>query len=211
MTLLLSALIGWQWMLIFVLLSALIGMTTGYVVEILCRAGTLPQNPYRLRGDIGRGASGATISDLFRSFFHNLRFIRENTLRILRIGIKDSRMIVRWILLGFVMTAAVKAFVPTSWIQNGFGPSIGGLFLTLLVTSIMEVCTEGSSPMAAELFHQAKAPGNAFTFLMAGAATDATEIMSLKSTTTHWMCALILPIVTIPQVLIFGWLLNLSP
>jgi hypothetical protein len=43
---------------------------------------------------------------------------------------------------------------------------------------------------------------------MAGAATDYTEMLSLKSTTGRWICALILPILSVPQVLVLGMLLN---
>jgi uncharacterized membrane protein YraQ (UPF0718 family) len=70
------------------------------------------------------------------------------------------------------------------------------------------VCSEGSSPIAADLLTRAKAPGNGFTFLMAGAATDYTEIMVLRETTQSWKAALILPALTVPQVLLIGWALN---
>jgi hypothetical protein len=43
---------------------------------------------------------------------------------------------------------------------------------------------------------------------MAGAATDYTEIMSLRSTTGRWICALALPVLSIPQVLVISYLLN---
>ena len=47
-----------------------------------------------------------------------------------------------------------------------------GLLLTLAAPTVIEVCSVGSSPIAADLLNRAGAPGNAFTFLMAGAATD---------------------------------------
>ena len=43
---------------------------------------------------------------------------------------------------------------------------------------------------------------------MAGVSTDYTEIMALKETTQSWKTALFLPLVTIPQVLVIGYLLN---
>jgi uncharacterized membrane protein YraQ (UPF0718 family) len=84
------------------------------------------------------------------------------------------------------------------------------LAITLVTTTLLEVCSEGSSPLAAELINRAQAPGNSFAFLMAGAATDYTEIMSLRETTASWKCALFLPLVTVPQVVLFGALLNLG-
>ena len=45
---------------------------------------------------------------------------------------------------------------------------------------------------------------------MAGAATDYTEIMVLKETTKRWKSALILPALTVPQVLLLGWIMNMA-
>ena len=92
----------------------------------------------------------------------------------------------------------------------GSAHQVSGLFLTLLAATLIEVCSEGSTPIAADLFNRAGAPGNAFTFLMAGAATDYTEIMAVKDTTRSWKIALFLPLVTVPQVLFIGWLMNLT-
>ena len=78
----------------------------------------------------------------------------------------------------------------------------------MLATTLIEVCSEGSSPIAADLLTRAHAPGNAFAFLMAGVATDYTEIMGLKETTRSWKTALFLPLTTVPQTLLIGWLLN---
>lgn len=118
-------------------------------------------------------------------------------------------MILRWILFGAVATALLRALVPDDVFASWLGPSVAGLLLTLVATTIFEVCSEGSSPIAADLLTRAGAPGNAFTFLMAGAATDYTEIMVLKETTRYWRTALILPVLTVPQVLVLGWILNL--
>ena len=43
---------------------------------------------------------------------------------------------------------------------------------------------------------------------MAGVATDYTEIMSLRETTRSWKTALLLPAITVPQILVIGWILN---
>ena len=206
LTLLLAALIGWQWMLLFLVLSAVIGIITGYLVEMLTRAGKLPANPntVALPQHFSYRAS-------LRSMRTALRFTLPNLRALFLRGLRDSRMVLRWILLGFVLTATVRAFVPPEWMHHHFGPSLWGLALTLIATTLLEVCSEGSAPLAAELLRTARAPGNAFTFLMAGAATDYTEVMSLKSTTGHWICALILPLLCVPQVLVIAILLNAYP
>jgi uncharacterized membrane protein YraQ (UPF0718 family) len=80
--------------------------------------------------------------------------------------------------------------------------------VTLVAATIIEVCSEGSAPIAADLMTRAEAPGNSFAFLMTGVSTDYTEIMVLKDTTRSWKIALFLPLVTVPQVVILALILN---
>ncbi|MDP7477020.1 MAG: hypothetical protein QF442_01065, partial [Candidatus Peribacteraceae bacterium] len=80
--------------------------------------------------------------------------------------------------------------------------------LTLIVATILEVCSEGSVPVAADLFTRAGAPGNSFAFLMTGISTDYTEILSIKETTKSWKISFFLPLVTVPQVVVLALILN---
>ncbi len=69
------------------------------------------------------------------------------------------------------------------------GPTLSGLGLTLITATVIEICSAGSTPIAADLFTRASAPGNGFVFLMAGAATDEAEIMTLRQMTLNgWLC-----------------------
>jgi uncharacterized protein len=124
-------------------------------------------------------------------------------------GIRDSRMLVRWLLLGVLMAAAIRTFVPIDSFQTYFGATLAGLGMTLIVATVLEICSEGSTPIAADLVTRAQAPGNGFAFLMTGVSTDYTEIMSLKETTGSWKIALFLPLVTVPQVVLLSWIMNL--
>jgi uncharacterized membrane protein YraQ (UPF0718 family) len=119
-------------------------------------------------------------------------------------------MVFRWLLFGIVLAVLIRAAVPLDLYQNYFGPTVAGLMLTLLAATIIEVCSEGSTPIAADLLTRAAAPGNGFTFLMAGVATDYTEIMVLKDVTKSWKIALFLSLITLPQVLLIGWILNVA-
>ena len=122
----------------------------------------------------------------------------------------EVNMLMRWLLLGLLLTAAIKTFIPPETFSSVFGPTLLGLLATLGVTTILEICSEGSAPIAAEIFTSAKAPGNAFTFLMAGVATDYTEIMVIKEFTGRWLIAFMLPIITVPQIVLLGWILNMA-
>ncbi len=204
LTLILAALIGWKWMLLFIALSMLIGILTGWIADLLVKRGALPANP-----NARELPAGFRFGPAFREALSQIKPTRANLKSILIDGLKDSRMILRWIFFGVVLAAAVRAFVPAEIFSQYFGPTLLGLFLTLLATTLIEVCSEGSSPIAADLLTRAAAPGNAFTFLMAGAATDYTEIMVLRETTKSWKATLALPLLTVPQVLLIAWLLNL--
>ena len=94
--------------------------------------------------------------------------------------------------------------------QTFFGPTLLGLGATLLAATIIEVCSEGSAPIAGDLVTRAGAPGNGFAFLMAGVATDYTEVLVLKETTCSWRFALFLPLVTLPQIIVLAVIMNLA-
>jgi uncharacterized membrane protein YraQ (UPF0718 family) len=203
LTLILAALIGWKWMLLFILLSMLVALVTGWIADRLVHAGKLPANPNAVTLPAGY-RTGTAIAGVLRS----LKPGTHNYLRLAREGLSGSKMVLRWIFFGFVLTALIRAFVPDASFQQYFGPTLAGLFLTLLATTIIEVCSEGSSPIAADLLTRAHAPGNAFVFLMAGAATDYTEILALRETTRSWKATLALPLISTPQVLLIGWLIH---
>ena len=203
LTLILFGLIGVGWTLLFILLSVVIGLVSGYIFDGLVRRGTLPDNPYRetLNPD-------ADVRALWREFRSGWKFSRAGSLGLLQEGLRGSRVVMRWGLFGILLASTVRTVMPAEMFATWFGASMAGLWLTLLAATIIEVCSEGSTPIAADLMNRAGAPGNAFTFLMAGVSTDYTEIMSLRDTTSSWKIALYLPLVSLPQILVLGVLLN---
>ena len=205
-TLILIALIGLKWTLAIIALSAVVGIITGLIADALVRAGLLPPNPHQKELP-----AGFRFWREARHRFANATFDRAFFLTNTRRALSESRMIIRWILFGAVLVAILRALFDPSSFAQWFGPTVAGLALTFLAATIIEVCSEGSSPIAADLLTRAGAPGNSFAFLMAGAATDYTEIMALRETTKSWKLALALPILTAPQILLIAWILNQSP
>ena len=206
LTLILIALIGWQWTLIYIVASMVIAIITGLIVIQLSKAGKIPANP-------NTPESLPTDFKIIESAKRDLKTVKWNLKFFIEIitGAKhELRILLKWLLLGVIIASAIRAFVPTEIFQDWFGPTLIGLFVTLVATSIIEVCSEGSAPIASEIVNNAKAPGNGFTFLMAGVATDYTELMVLKDTTKSWKLALILPLLTVPQILVLGYIFNLA-
>ena len=107
-----------------------------------------------------------------------------------------------------ILASAARAFIPQQFFMRFMGPTLIGLLVTLVLATIIEVCSEGSAPLAFEIFKQTGAFGNSFVFLMAGVATDYTEI-GLIWHNIGKKAALWLPIITVPQILILGYLFNI--
>lgn len=205
LTIILIALIGLKWTLLFTAGSFVIAVITGVFYKILTDKGFLPANPNTI--DLPENYSiKADIKTRLKTFRLDTRFFKDIAVN----GWAEGRMLLRWLLLGVIIAAAVRSFVPADIFSAWFGPSLLGLFMTLIATTIIEVCSEGSAPIAGEILNRAAAPGNAFTFLMAGVSTDYTEIMILREMTKSWKIALSLPLVTVPQILLLGYIMNVA-
>lgn len=208
LTIILISLIGLGYTLLFILLSMLVGIVSGLLFDRLVAGGVLPANPNAMPdGELDAETDGKIFSKL-AGLLKQAEWTPAAVGRLLLDGLRDSRMVFRWLFFGLVLATAIRAFVPMDTYQALFGPTLIGLLLTLGAATVIEVCSEGSTPIAADIITRADAPGNGFTFLMAGIATDYTEIMVLRDLTKSWKIALFLPLVTLPQILLLGWLLN---
>ncbi|MBD3330096.1 ATPase [Candidatus Peregrinibacteria bacterium] len=203
LTLILWALVGFKWMISFLLLSVLIAIISGIIFDGLVKRKVLPENPNKV--------------DLPENFiffyeagrvFKKAKFTPKNFAQVVKDGLGGSRMILRWIFLGVILASFLRSFLSSGDFQALFGPTLAGLGLTLVAATIIEVCSEGSTPIAADILQRAGAPGNAFAFLMTGVSTDYTEILSIKETTKSWKISLFLPLVTIPQVVLIAIIMN---
>jgi uncharacterized membrane protein YraQ (UPF0718 family) len=203
LTLILIALIGFWWTLAFIVLSMLIAIIVGLIFDALMSREILPGNPTAV--DL---PTDFAFWQEARKGMAKTQFSFDLLLGMLKDGIKESHMVLRWILFGILLAGLVRAFVSPENFGTYFGPTLAGLGLTILIATIMEVCSEGSTPIAADLLTRANAPGNSFAFLMTGVSTDYTEIMVLKETTRSWKIPLFLPLLTVPQVLVVAWLMN---
>ena len=198
LTLILVTLIGFPLTILFILCSAMIALVSGILVDRLF------VRTEAFCGESEQLSWAETWESTKTAFPGRSRLIPV----VLGDGFKGSRMILRWVFFGVVLASAIRVLFDPATFQEWFGPSLGGLLLTLIGATVIEVCSEGSTPISADLVNRAGAPGNGFVFLMAGAATDYTEIMALKETTGGWSKSLLLPAVTVPQVLLFGYVIN---
>lgn len=204
-TFLLIGFFGWKSMLI--IFGALcIAIITGFIFQWLDRKGLIERNrhsvsvahDFSIRKDMAKR---------FKDYRPSLKQLITDIKGIVRGVGSLMEMVLGWVLFGTLLASFVSAFVPAHIFHRFFGPSVLGLFMTLLAATIIEVCSEGTAPLAFELYKQTGAFGNAFAFLMGGVATDYMEIgliwKNLGRKTAVWML-----IVAIPQILILGWAFN---
>jgi len=205
LTIILIALIGLKWTLAFIALSMLVAFVTGFIFDKLVASQRLPTNP-----------NHCDVPDDFRFWpqakarFSEFKMDGVFIKSVANHAITDSKMVLRWIFLGVLLAALLRTFVNPEIFQAYFGPTLMGLGLTVLVATILEVCSEGSAPIAADLMNRAGSPGNSFAFLMSGVATDYTEVMVIRQTTASWKIALALPLISVPQIVLIAWLMNLA-
>jgi uncharacterized membrane protein YraQ (UPF0718 family)/YHS domain-containing protein len=195
----------------FIVLSALvIAMITGLIYQVLERKGMVECSHCTMGEDKAVLTDFSIVADV-KKRFRNYKFTTKNNIEVIKGVFKGSwsltKMVMWWLLIGMLMASFARAYIPEHLFMTYMGPTFLGLLITLFFATIIEVCSEGSSPLAFEIFRQTGAFGNSFIFLMAGVATDYTEIGLIWSNIGK-KAALWLPVITVPQILILGYLFN---
>lgn len=193
---------------LFIIIAAIIvAINTGFIYMFLEKKGLIEKNK-----NIVEVAEGFSILDDLRNRAKNYRLglktIISDSKGIAKGAWALADMVLWWIILGMLIASIAAAFIPVHFFHKFMGPTLLGLMVTLVLATIIEVCSEGSSPLSFEIYRQTQALGNSFVFLMAGVATDYTEI-GLLWTNVGRRTAIWLLIVTIPQILIIGYIANL--
>ncbi|MEW6102017.1 MAG: permease [Candidatus Omnitrophota bacterium] len=193
---------------LFIIFAAIIiAINTGFIFMFLEKKGFIEKNK-----NIIEVAEDFSIRKDLSSRLKDYKFTKQNLISDFKGVIRGTRsladMVLWWIVLGMLIASLAGAYIPVHFFHKFMGPTLLGLFVTLAIATVIEVCSEGSSPLAFEIYRQTHALGNSFTFLMAGVATDYTEIGLLWANvgrrTAIWM-----PLVTVPQVIFLGYLANL--
>lgn len=192
---------------LLIMVSAIfIAINTGFIFIFLENRGLIEKN----KNIIEVAEDFSIIKDLRRrskDYKFSSENLRNDVKGVLKGTMDLSNMVLWWIILGMFIASLAGAYIPTHFFHRYMGPTLLGLLVTLGLATIIEVCSEGSSPLAFEVYKQTGALGNSFTFLMAGVVTDYTEI-GLLWTNVGRRVALWLPVVTVPQVILIGYLIN---
>lgn len=187
------------WGIVIVFAAIFIALITGFIFQKIDQRGLLGISEERAAQEM-ISATNWWRNLREKNFWVHLRGIARGTLNL-------SEMVLPWIALGVFLAALSATLVPQEWFKSYLGPDLRGLFATLGLASVIEVCSEGMSFLAFELYKQTGAMGNAALFLMAGVATDLTEI-SLIWKNLGWKSAVLMMAIAIPQIVFLGWIIN---
>lgn len=92
-------------------------------------------------------------------------------------------MIGRYTVTGMLFAALIFSLIPQTAIQRYLGdPGFVSLLGITVIAAIMYVCAVGHIPFIAAIVASGASPGVAITFLMAGAATNISELISIDRT-----------------------------
>lgn len=206
LTLMLIGFFGFSKAMYIVTVAVVIAITTGFIFQWLENRGLVEKNPKTVIIDENFSIT-KSLNDRFKGHQFSRLQIVDDVKGVFKGMVSLSDMVLWWILIGTALAALAGAYIPSNIFHDYMGPNVFGMLVTLGVATVLEVCSEGTAPLAFEIFRQTGALGNAFVFLMAGVVTDYTEIGLLWHNIGR-KTALWLPAIAVPQVIFFGILAN---
>jgi len=192
--------------LVIIIAALIVAITTGFIFMFLERKGLIETN----KNIVAVDESFSILDDVkkrAKNYSCTLKTLSADAKAVVSGACALGDMVLWWIILGMLLASMAGAYIPVHFFHKFMGPTLVGLLVTLGLATVIEVCSEGSSPLAFEIYRHTGALGNSFVFLMAGVATDYTEIGLLWANVGR-RTALWLPVIAVPQILLLGYLAN---
>lgn len=198
-TILLIRLFGYKGIVI-IFLAFIVAWITGFFAQRLEAKGLIEKNPHTQ-------LSSQSYRELLKEAFAKNKKWDVFSKRFKEALMAVSRMTLPWVTIGIGLAALVQ-----SLLSQEIGPWLGktwsGPLLSMGLATVIEVCSEGSAPLAFGIYSASGAAlGSAFAFLEAGVVTDFNEI-SLVWANLGKKSAWALILLSLPQVLFWGYILN---
>jgi len=192
--------------LLIIFCAILVAINTGFIFMFLDKKGLIEKN----KNSLAVAEDFSITCDIViraRNYKFSALTLINDARGVMRGGAALADMVLWWIILGVLIASLSGAYIPVHFFHRFMGPTLLGLIVTLALATVIEVCSEGSSPLAFEIYRQTGALGNGFVFLMAGVVTDYTEIGLLWANVGRRV-ALWMPLASVPQALLLGYLIN---
>ncbi len=177
--------LGWLRTGLLVALSLAVAFATGLLMAQLERRGTIAQGAcYAPTG----GVSGAAFQNQPQNcpdeactapgLTGQPGLLERALVRVPRRAFDLGRDIAVYLLVGVLLAAVIKAFVPPETVASymGVGAGAWALLVALPVSILIEACSEGFAVVAGQLYGMGATLAVVFVVTMVGVATDFTEL-----------------------------------
>ncbi len=118
-----------------------------------------------------------------------------------------SKDIALWLLIGLLLAAAIRTFIPTEWLTQ-WGNGWQAFVVMALIGVPMYICATSSTPIAASLLFSGVSPGAVLVFMLVGPATNIATLSLVKQELGYKSLIAYLSSITLVS-FVFGWLINL--
>ena len=113
---------------LYIVVSAVvIAIITGFIFQVLDKKGKIEKNPH-----VVRLPKKFSIREDFKKRLRNHKFSFDDVKGILKGAWALAGVVVWWILLGMILAAFVRAFVPSEFFVKYLGATLLGLIITLI-------------------------------------------------------------------------------
>lgn len=139
--------------LLFMVAAIVIAIITGLVYQKLDRHDLIEKNPntsafeseFSVKEDIKRR---------WRDFNWTIPNIKSMSIAICKGSWKSVHMVLWWVIIGTLIGSALDSFVPHQFFKEYLAANFIGLLITLAIATVIEVCSEGSAPIAFSIYEQ---------------------------------------------------------
>ncbi len=114
--------------------------------------------------------------------------------------------ITKWLLIGLVLAAGVKTWVPTEFLTQ-WGDGFVAMLAMALIGIPMYICASASTPLAAGFLAAGVSPGAVLVFMLAGPATNLATMGMIKQELGKSVMLIYVATILVTSIL-FGYLTN---
>lgn len=119
-----------------------------------------------------------------------------------------SKDIALWLLIGLILAAMIRTFIPVEWLTQWSGGWVAFLVMALIGVP-MYICATASTPIAAAFLFSGVSPGAVLVFMLVGPATNIAT-MSLVKQELGFKTLLVYLSSILSVSFLFAWLVNLA-
>ena len=159
------ALMGWIFTLVRIMVSFVIGVFAGIVSKLVPAQAQGLEPLYCDSCEMTKPAEGLWLKSK-KAFFYSFAELPES--------------LAGSVLIGLLLGGAIAVFISPEIVNKYIGTGFLGIIVSVLVAIPLYVCATGSIPIASAMIFSGFSPGAGLAFLIAGPATNAVAMTTVK-------------------------------